>query len=90
MDATSLGSAFDLCWPDDGTVEVFGLQLNPFLHFDAKLARNEEDEMSKMAMEMFDFENEADWDFRTSRGSVIHCNRDPNGVQDEPRQNCGG
>ena len=62
MDATSLGSAFDLCWPDDGTVEVFGLQLNPFLHFDAKLARNEEDEMSKMAMEMFDFENEADWD----------------------------
>ena len=55
MDARALGNAFDAVWPDED-IDTFGL---PALGL-SPLTDQDNHEMSKMAMEMFDFE--CDWE----------------------------
>ena len=59
MDPASLANAFDLVWPEDDLDVAFGLRLSPLSQIDD--AQDTDEQMSKLAMEMFDFDSECEW-----------------------------
>ena len=59
MDSASLLSAFDVCFPEGEGPAEFGLALPSFS--DIVFPQDDDAQMSKMAMEIFDFDCDCDW-----------------------------